>query len=260
MFKFKPAFKNSYQGTSLPKFQKAVKDILKYGKMSVPEAKKFQAERQIFADSKKFANVLGDDKLRPKDLDKVLRHSRQQKTFEKWQTDHISEYLKKGGWSRKETAPKAQESEKTRKPSRIKTILQKIKEPKILSKIPNNKISSEVSKQGMSSKKTSASDTIVKEVKGFKTPKSGMSHAAFTPAMSYDFSGRDPKFDMPQEPDSEILYKALGSKTPQEQLDRKSPPEIPDWKLAAYDKKTPNSSKPSHLAESRETQNKDIDE
>jgi hypothetical protein len=243
MFKFRKAFKNSYQGVPLPKFQKAVKDILKYGKMSVPEAKKFQAEKQISADSKRFADVLGDDKIRPKDLNKILGHSCQQKTFEKWQADRISGYLKKGGFSKIETAPKTQEPAKARKPSRLEAILEKTKKPKISPNVLSSKISGEASKQGMPGKKTSESDKTAKEAKRFKASKSEGPRVAFAVPVAYDFSGRGQKLD-----------------TTREQPDREPPLEIPDWKLEAYDKKMPGLSKPSHSAESEDARNKDIDD
>lgn len=201
------------------------------------------------------------DRLDPKEVGEVEKALGFEKIYTKKIGSKFSEIIRAEKKLEAENkTQKIKEPEKIQKPSKLKALQQKIKEPQKLSNVSGGKISNEGSKQGISNIKASEPDTAVKETKGFKPSKSGMSHAAFAPATSYDFSERDPRLNALEEPDSEISLKALISKIPQRPLDNETPSEIPDWKTAAYGPKTPDSPEPSGLPESAGTQNKDIDD
>ncbi|MDP3057226.1 MAG: hypothetical protein Q8N37_01745 [bacterium] len=201
------------------------------------------------------------DRLDPKEVGEVEKVLGLEKIYTKKIGSKLSEIARAEKKLEAENkTQKAVEPEKIQKPSKLKVLQQKIKEPKAFTVVSNSKISDEGSKQGMSNIKVPEPGTAAKETKGFKPSKSGMSHAAFAPAISYNFPERDPRLNTIAEPDSEISPKALISKIPQQPLDNEMPAVIPDWKTAAYGPKTSDLPESSSLPESAGTQNKDIDD
>lgn len=214
-------------------------------------------QKEVF---NKFRNSRKDH-LNPKEVGEIEKALGLEKIYTKKIGSKLSEITRAEKKLEAENkTQKTAEPEKIQKPSKLKVLQQKIKELKAFAAVSNSKISDEGSKQSTPNINVPEPDTAAKETKGFKPSKSGMSHAAFAPTISYNFPERDPSLNTLEEPDSEISPKAVIPKTPQQPPDNEAPSEIPDWKTAAYDPKISDSPVPSNLPESAGTQNKDIDD
>jgi len=296
MLKIIPPFrnpKNTYQGTPLPKFKDAVKKIFKYSKMSILETKKHLAERQIFTDTENIAKRLNSDKIRPRDLKEIFRHSSKQKTLKPWQVEYISGYLTKGGTilsSKITTAPETQEPNKSQNTPNFKKTFNKDEvrkfhedlEKRIAERRNFVKLSEPKAKEETDKIKTARFETFSKDISkskpviskrgsesADKSPVSNMQVKGFKPrGVSYRIPYKEPPLNSKisdyalSEFKGSDLGEKLNSKISDKKFKSNNLSEENDWRYKAYDSDLVNLDKQGDstgLQESTEAQRSQID-